>query len=450
MLTYIDTSKIQPHPNNPRKDLGDLTELAESIKSNGILQNLTVVPWFSEITGAPADNDSMDGYYRVVIGHRRLAAAKLAGLKEVPCIISEMSLREQAGTMLLENMQRNDLTIYEQAQGFQLMLNFGDSINDIAERTGFSETTVRRRVKLLELDLKKFQEAVVRGGTLQDYAELNKIENIEVRNQVLETIGTQNWKWNLTRAIENQEMPQRKQELLAFLEGWAKPVKAAPSNSSYEHGFYGYKLDNYNKPKDAGKVEYCYVDNGNGVTLYQKTPAPDKKKVSKKEQSFKERDAQIKELSKRAYQLRSDFVKSFSGGKKYTKEIMGFAMIRLTRYGGADLDILIKLLEIEVPEDDEKRDYMEKVNLKRDLVYSKYLEQPERTLLLVTWSSLDSNEKYYDSHSYNFTINHTPNPTLDAIYDNLIALGYEMSDEEKALRDGTHELFKPLEGTVHE
>jgi len=446
MLTYIEISKINPHPDNPRKDLGDLTELADSIKANGILQNLTVVPWFSEITREPADNGEMDGHYRVVIGHRRLAAAKLAGLTEVPCIISDMSLRDQVGTMLLENMQRNDLTIYEQAQGFQMMLNFDYSVIDIADRTGFSESTVRKRVKLLELDQKKFKESIERGATLQDFVELNKIEDIKVRNKVLDSAGTQNWKWNLTQAIEDQEMPVRKKELLEFLEGWAKRVKATPNNASYEHSFYRYKLDNYKKPKDAGKVEYYYVDNGNGATLYKKSAAaPEKKKVSETEKSFKERDAQLKELTKRAFGLRSDFVKNFPGGKKYTKGVLDFAMAKLTRYGGVDLDILIKLLEIEFPEDIEKRDYLEKVNLKRDLIYSKYFEQPERTMLITTWASLDSNEKYYESHSYNFTVNHTPNTTLDAIYDNLIALGYEMSDEERALRDGTHELFRKEE-----
>jgi ParB family chromosome partitioning protein len=343
--------------------------------------------------------------------------------------------------MLLENMQRNDLTVYEQANGFQLLLNFGETINDIAEKTGFSETTVRRRVKLLELDQGKFKASIERGATLQDFVEVSKIEDINVRNQVLDSLGTQNWKWNLSKALENQEMPQRKKELLEFLKDWAKPVKTAPNNSMYEHNFYSYKLDGYKKPKDAGKVEYCYVDNGNTVMVYQKTAASEKKKTSETEKSYKERDAQIKELTKRAYQLRGDFVKNFGGGKKSVNDIMAFAMIRLTRYGGADPDTLLNLLEIDAPNEDEIKDYMERVNFKRDLIFRKYLEQPERTMLLVAWSSLDSNEKYYESHTYNFSINHSPNPTLDAIYNGLIALGYEMSDEERALRDGTHKLF---------
>ena len=98
-LVYLPLDKLHPHPDNPRKEIGDVTELADSIKSKGVMQNLTVVP-------------AKDGY-TVIIGHRRCAAAKLAGLKEVPCVIVEMSDREQVATMLLENMQRVDLTPYE-------------------------------------------------------------------------------------------------------------------------------------------------------------------------------------------------------------------------------------------------------------------------------------------------------------------------------------------------
>ena len=173
-IQNIDIKKLWPHPDNPRKDLGDLSELAESIKVNGILQNLTVVPWFSKFTGVGCDDlkKQEEMGYTVVIGHRRLAAAKLAGLTEIPCVISDMKLRDQVATMLLENMQRADLTIYEQAQGFQMMLDLGDTVKDIAEQTGFSSATVKRRVKLLELDPEKFKGSAERNVTLMDYAEL--------------------------------------------------------------------------------------------------------------------------------------------------------------------------------------------------------------------------------------------------------------------------------------
>lgn len=110
-LVYIPITEIHSHPDNPRKELGDLSELAESIKVKGVMQNLTVVP-------------RAEGGYTVIIGHRRMGASKLAGLTELPCVIVEMSDKDQVATMLLENMQRSDLTVYEQAQGFQMMFDF--------------------------------------------------------------------------------------------------------------------------------------------------------------------------------------------------------------------------------------------------------------------------------------------------------------------------------------
>ena len=84
MITMIPRSKLEPHPDNPRRDLGDLSELAASIKKSGILQNLTVVP-------SPRE----EGIYRIIIGHRRFAATAIAGYSdddELPCAIEEMDI----------------------------------------------------------------------------------------------------------------------------------------------------------------------------------------------------------------------------------------------------------------------------------------------------------------------------------------------------------------------
>lgn len=150
-IKIIAIERIHPHPDNPRKDLGDLTELAESIKANGVLQNLTVVP-------DEANNPAT--LYTAIIGHRRLAAATLAGLTELPCAVVKMTPAEQVKTMLMENMQRADLTVYEQAQGFQMMLDLGGTIQTVAQDTGFSEATVRRRVKMMELDQEQVPESL--------------------------------------------------------------------------------------------------------------------------------------------------------------------------------------------------------------------------------------------------------------------------------------------------
>ena len=131
-IELVPVEWLAHHPDNPRKDLGDLTELAESIRANGILQNLTIV--------ASEDENEGDGKYKrfwVVIGNRRFEAAQMAGLTKVPCVISEMDRKTQVATMLQENMQRSDLTVYEQAEGFQMMMDLGFTQKEISEKTGF-------------------------------------------------------------------------------------------------------------------------------------------------------------------------------------------------------------------------------------------------------------------------------------------------------------------------
>ena len=108
-LQNIPLNLIDPHPHNPRRQLGDLTELADSIRAQGVRQNLLVVP--SDLQG-----DGTWARYTAVIGHRRLAAAKLAGLTEVPAVVDEgLSPADQLELMLVENVQRSDLSPEEEA-----------------------------------------------------------------------------------------------------------------------------------------------------------------------------------------------------------------------------------------------------------------------------------------------------------------------------------------------
>lgn len=222
MIENIKIEKLHPHPDNPRKEIGDIAELTESIKANGVFQNLTVVP----ATG------HYDGDYTVIIGHRRMAAAKQAGLTELPCAIMEMDKREQIATMLLENMQRSDLTPYEEAQGMQMMLDLGESIEDISQKTGFSESTIRRRTKLLKLDQAKFKESQSRQVTFLEYDKLFEIEDDERRNKLLDYIGTKNFNNELYRAKEDEKDAKKKAEIAAKLRGYATEI--TPTEKTYD------------------------------------------------------------------------------------------------------------------------------------------------------------------------------------------------------------------------
>ncbi len=248
-IQYIAVGEIWPHPNNPRKDLGDLKELADSIKANGILQNLTVIPRKPE-------------GYTVLIGHRRLAAAKLAGLDKVPCVVTTMTEKEQLATMLMENIQRSDLTVYEQAQGFQMMLDLGDTVQNVAKSTGFSESTIRRRVKLLELDQNKFREAEGRGATLAEYMELDKLEDPEMKNKVLEAIGTINFRNVLKSAVAEEHNKKLIDKWTRQAEAFAVRVKEVDYSTMTRYVYRDIWSDTDNndieKPEDAGEVKYYF------------------------------------------------------------------------------------------------------------------------------------------------------------------------------------------------
>lgn len=216
-LTYLPIEQLHPHPQNPRKELGDLTELADSIKASGIFQNLTVVPghWMTQEEWADLsarykahpteelrqlmNSRWLETEYTVIIGHRRRAAAKLAGVTQLPCAIVEMTAQEQLQTMLLENMQRSDLTVYEQAQGFQLMIEMGDTPESIAEKTGFSKKTVKRRLEMARLDQRILKEVSQRQLSLADFDKLAQLDSVEERNACLQFIGTGNFNQTIQR-----------------------------------------------------------------------------------------------------------------------------------------------------------------------------------------------------------------------------------------------------------
>ncbi len=179
IISRLPEDVLKPHPDNPRKDLGDLTELTESIKANGIMQNLTVIPT-KDLPGGDPNSER----YTILIGHRRFAAGKAAGLTVFPCrIVRGLSHAEQVAIMLEENIQRNDLTLREQAEGMQMLLDLGESYQTITKKTGFSESTIRHRVNLLKLDSDLFEERQ-HQITLTDFAKLESIPE-ERRDEAL-------------------------------------------------------------------------------------------------------------------------------------------------------------------------------------------------------------------------------------------------------------------------
>lgn len=141
-ITHVPVERLTAHPANIRNDLGDLAEMAASIREHGILQPLTA-------TEHPDDPDRLV----LLAGHRRLGGALLAGLTRVPVVIRHdvTDPGEQLVLMLVENCQRRDLHPVEKAEAFGALRNRGMTMSEIARQTGVSTATVSHYLLLLEL-----------------------------------------------------------------------------------------------------------------------------------------------------------------------------------------------------------------------------------------------------------------------------------------------------------
>lgn len=298
----IPIEQLFPNPRNPRKSLGDISELAASIRQNGVMQNLTVV-----------ERDA--GGYTIVIGHRRCAAAKEAGLEHLPCAIAQMDEAEQFAVMMLENIQRNDLTAYEQAEGFQIMLDLGDTIKGISEKTGISQSTVRRRVKLAELDREELRIASEKQITFDELDRLFAIKDADERNEVLSRFGTAQYAYEYDRAIRAQQ--NREQE-----EIFRRALTAAGA-SEVEHVYgSGYVTEAQAQTTCAPEVltkkmmpgtEYYFGFYSGWCHLMMKQVSLPVKETRKKKSAgeigeLERKLADLREATKRAYRLRTQFI----------------------------------------------------------------------------------------------------------------------------------------------
>lgn len=139
-IVWLPVEDIKPCPLQPRKQFDEaaLYELSQSIKCYGILNPLTV--------------RCRNGGYELVAGERRLRAAKLAGLKEIPCILIDVNMEDAGLIALIENLQRRDLDFVEEAQGLSRLIRmFGLSQEEAARRIGKSQSAVANKLRLLKL-----------------------------------------------------------------------------------------------------------------------------------------------------------------------------------------------------------------------------------------------------------------------------------------------------------
>lgn len=472
-IVMLPIERLHPHPDNPRKNLGDLEELAASIKANGIFQNLTVVPFSmtdEEYNKACEDyraNPTPEGqrllnsvangaekHYTVIIGHRRLAAAQAAGLSEVPCAVVEMTEQEQLQTMLTENMQRTDLTIVERAEGMQMVLDLGVSVADLAKDTGFSESTIRRRVKLLDLDRKELEAAEGRGGTIKDYLELDKIDDPKEKNKVLQKIGTYDFNYALREAIERQNTIKDIDEAEKVISEKATLVDEEPEDTCFE-----FHISRWSSSIDFDPdFEYCYTVSGEGIDRrisvysYDEDDDSELKPETKPAedtmntimiQYVEEKNEEFNALLSRMYDLRLNFIKEYPNtrvGSHILKIIPRINEILSERYVSGIYWEAFQALDVTVNGESVWSKAPDSEQLQ-----SRMKEIPEKVMLVLTWGRMDKRDIGYDfidflsaTKEINIWTNEIPDKELKRTYEFLKDLGYEISTEERELLSGEY------------
>ena len=149
--------KVEPNPDQPRQEFDEeeLQALADSISVHGVIQPLTV-------------REMPSGYYQIIAGERRWRAARMAGLADVPVVVIEADDRKAMELALIENLQRQDLNVVEEAQGYQALIQeYGLTQEEAAERVGKSRSAVTNTLRLLTLTpevLEKLKQGLITAG----------------------------------------------------------------------------------------------------------------------------------------------------------------------------------------------------------------------------------------------------------------------------------------------
>lgn len=242
-ITEIEIERIEAGINQPRKnfDESSLNELASSISEHGVLQPVLVRP--------------RGGRFEIVAGERRWRAAQMAGLSQIPAVIKEMDDAQAAELSLIENIQRDDLSILEEAQAYRNMVEtYGYTQELIGERIGKSRSHITNCLRILSLP--------------EDI--LNMIEKKELSGghaRALLTMGNDKDRLKLAGQIANENLSVRETEKRVKKKGRGRPVKTEVKIKPVEvvdleekmEKQLGTKVQIITQPR-GGKIEISYYD----------------------------------------------------------------------------------------------------------------------------------------------------------------------------------------------
>lgn len=323
-IVDIPVSQLTPNPHNPRRDVGDVRELADSIRAQGIKQELLVTP--------SGDRDGVP-QYRVVIGHRRLAAARLAGRDMVPCRIEELTPREERELMLVENTQRMDLTPLEESDGYQGLLDLGVKVKEMAVRTGRSMRLVRGRLKIASIprSVREASPAFAQLSLreLEDIAEFDGDEKAQAR--LASKAGCNDFEWQLNRLRRERDRREWVEAALLWAESndlpmlpdnlkpeamWANPTgyeRQRRFGQDYPGPFSKQWKDWQAEGKHPGAVIRIFDDEGSVVAYTPAKKTAEERedgKAEAKRRMERERRHKVRELAQASAELRCEWIRT--------------------------------------------------------------------------------------------------------------------------------------------
>lgn len=244
-VTFVKIGKVEPNREQPRKNFDEdaLLELSESVKQYGVLQPLLV-------------QDKKD-YYEIIAGERRWRAAKLAGLKEVPVIIKNLTEQEIVEISLIENIQRENLNPIEEALAYKRLLNeFNLKQDEVAERVSKSRTAVTNSMRLLKLD-ERVQQMVIDDLISTGHARAllgieDKEQQYAVAQQIFDEKLSVRETEKLVKKLQKQKVePEKKtvdESMAVFFEDMEQRLKS----------IMGTKVAIHQKDNQKGKIEIDY------------------------------------------------------------------------------------------------------------------------------------------------------------------------------------------------
>lgn len=213
-LTHVAPATIKAHPDNPRTEVTDIDDLAASIAEVGILEPLVVAPAHDGMNARSMGKAT----HLLIAGHRRLAAAKKAKLATVPVIVrADLTTRAaQVEAMLVENLQRVDLTPVEEADAYQLVMNLdGLTQKALAAKVGQPVSRIRDRLKLTRISQPVRDQIQAHQITIADALAIAEFDDDpKAQKELLKQIGTRDLQFALNRARGDREAAQKRQALL--------------------------------------------------------------------------------------------------------------------------------------------------------------------------------------------------------------------------------------------